>query len=370
MLQKLEIMHSLHSDPQMPVDLSLFPMVNEFTPMSKPHAVNFNNTQSIHFMASQIADMPHLQSLNLLHLDVHAVILIATEKAINHKIQKQFLEYQFISTLSPFHNLRFLHIDIKDEHATATDSQMKALTQTLHHLVGLTLIDRPSPFGEQLLTAIGHQLEYLAVNLAVNYLYEYDIGKLEFKNLKQFRMFASCSVATINQIVSTALNLEKVEMQFSEDNEDIDERFFFINKMLGEYKKLEYLEIMYGPFAEEVLDVIQRGLTRGREHEKKELKIKIYEPDRDAEWIRFMYSVEYEMELITKRVSIINLLACSKVEQWMVLFGGTNMIQELNESVHCAVGFPVQISDDQESNLTVITNDDCTINGYSARWLM
>ena len=135
-------------------------------------------------------------------------------------------------------------------------------------------------------------------------------------------------------------------------------------------QKLEYLEIRYGSFIEEVLDAVSCGLPRGREYERKELTIKICDPYNNPGGIRILQNMENEEGLIKKCVSIINQLACLKVEQWMLLLGGTGVMQRLKGSADCAVGCAVQISDDQESNLTVITNCECNINGYSARWLM
>ena len=326
-------------------------------------------TLDLSLFVSQIAKMPRLQSLNLLHLSANAVNSIATEKTVNRRIQSLRLKYHSISSLSAFSNLRFLYLDIGDEHATATGLEMKAMAQTLRNLVGLTLIDCPSPFGGKLLGAIGHQLEYLAVD----YMYDTDqymcnIGKSDYRNLKQFRMLPCCSVDIVNQILNTAVNLEKADIQLDDNNEDLDEAFPLIDKMLRKYEKLEYLEIRHDVFIEKVLTAIIRGLIRGREYEKKELKIKLYDPHCNVDGI--LQNVENEKDVIKKCVSIINQLACFKVEQWMLLLGGTNMIQRLKESVDSAAGCALRISEDQESNLTVITNCECNINGYCARWLM
>ena len=316
------------------------------------------------FMAAQIAKIPRLQSLDLLRLDEDAITSIANQKAINHTVQRVSLHYHTLHAFDMFNqfkNLQFLHLRIEDEFATAEHWRIKDLTRMLPKLKGLTLIDRPSSFGGRLLAAIGNQLEYLAVN---NF-YQADLMDSNFGNLKQFRMFAYCSFAISNQLLSTAQNLEKVEIQLIWENEDVeDEGYTLIEKVLGQYEKLEYLEIRYEHFIEEVLDAISSGLGRAIKYEKKELKIKIYEPNHNTEGI--LHSVENEEDLIEKCVSIINQLAVSEVEQWMILLGGINLIERLNDSMSGAV----RMSEDQESNLTVITNHDCTINGYSAGWLM
>ena len=98
------------------------------------------------------------------------------------------------------------------------------------------------------------------------------------------------------------------------------------------------------------------------------MKIKIYKPNHwtVVETEGILHAVENEEGLIKKVVSIINQLACSKVEQWMLLLGGTKLFKKLNDSVSS----DVRISEDKESNVTVITNHNCTINGYSAGWMM
>ena len=339
-----------------PVDISLFPMVNNLA-----LRINSESVAIIKYVASKIAKMSRLQSLDLRRLDEEATMLIAQHKAINTMVQCVSIHYQSISALYEFQNLQFLHLEIEDEEATATDSQMKAMAQTLRNLKGLTLIDCPSPFGKQLLVTIGNQLEYFAVN----YFYAADLADSDFRNLKQFRIFNSCSIDFVSSVLSTAHNLEKVEIQLCSLHEDIeDDHFTLIERVLEENENLEYLEIRCDNFIEEVLDAISSGLAGAIKYEKKELKIKIYEPDHNTEGI--LHAVENEEGLIEKCVSIINQLAVSEVEQWMILLGGTNLIERLNDSVSAAV----RISEDQESNLTVITNHECTINGYSAGWLM
>ena len=122
-------------------------------------------------------------------------------------------------------------------------------------------------------------------------------------------MFGSCSVQVSNHILSTAPNLEKAEFQLNVHIDDVEEGCPLIEKVLGEYEQLEYLEIGYASFIEEVLDAVSNGLTRAMQYEKSELKIKIYEPVYDTKGI--LHAGRNDKDVINKCVSIINQLASS-----------------------------------------------------------
>ena len=352
MLQELDVSYSFQSDCRN-LDLSLFPMVNA---LALGITTDIDIEEKAKFIASQMAKMPRLESLNLFRLDdeVDAVNIIANEEAINRQIQGLHIDYRCISSLSAFKNLRFLYLNIDDEDATASDSDMTAMVQTLPHLVGLELIDCPSPFGAQLLAAIGHQLEYLSLN----WFEDADLRSTNFGNLTQFQMFDRCSMEMSKEILKTASNLEKARITFDRDYENVNVGCILIQQMLGQFENLVYLEIAYEMFIDQIiLDAIHRGLSQGKKYEKRELKIKIYEAD---------HVLDLDEDLIMKCVRIINQLSNSKVKQWMLLLPGTDIMEKLYDSVTC----DVRISEDNESNLTVITNRDCFINGYSAGWVL
>ena len=136
----------------------------------------------------------------------------------------------------------------------------------LPNLKGLTLIDGPSSFGGRVLAAIGNQLEYLAVNNL------YQAGRVEsdFGNLKQLRMFDDCYFEIGNEILSTAQNLEKAEIQLRPYNESLNaQRLNLIEKVLGQHEKLDYLEVRYQQSIERVLDAISSGLGRAIKYMRK-----------------------------------------------------------------------------------------------------
>ena len=74
-------------------------------------------------------------------------------------------------------------------------------------------------------------------------------------------------------------------------------------------------------------------------------------------------------DLIIQLDRIVHHSLISNVEQWMVLLKGhgvalgTDIIKNLIDSLTV----DVRILEDKESELTVIRNSECTINGYAAR---
>ena len=165
---------------------SLFPMVNKLAPRMASCSAQEKRAK-----IKEIAKMPRLQSLDLLCLNDDAIALIADQETINRRVQRVSVSHRNILPLCSFKNVQFLDLHIMDEDVTATDGQMQASAQSLRNLKGLTLIDCPSPFGAQLLPAIGNQLEYLALN----YFYEADLGNSKFrKSMDSFpRFFKICT---------------------------------------------------------------------------------------------------------------------------------------------------------------------------------
>ena len=369
MLREIKIEYSYDSN-QFPVDLSSFPMTTKLTPRVRmiPGIPRRQHSDSVEIILSQIARMPRLRSLDLHLMDYQAVKMIANHETINRMVECVTLQYHCISSLSSFKHLHFLHLNIDDEDAVATQFEMRAMSQTLRNLRGLTLIDNPSEFGGQLLAAIGHQLEYLELN----YIQETELEQTDFRNLKQFRMHDHCSFNTRSQILKTATNLEKVEVSFCDEDDSWgcwNDGIWHIHKMLKNCENLEYLEIYSSThetdFFHSILDPLHGGVFGSREYEKRMLEIK---------FTKSRHAIEFDLddECVIHNIGLIinNLLLC-KADHWMMLWPETgkkveNFIKKLRDSMSTNIW----VSDDKESNLTVITNRDCTINGYTATWLM
>ena len=373
MLKELTVCYSALSERNhLPLDLSSFSMTStlflkipklDMTDMCpKGENARPRLVEKVKIFASEIVQMPHLESLNLYGLGMnHELIeIIANHQRTNQNVRCVGLPYDSMSSLTAFKNLEFLNLEMRDHNASATVSEIDTIKQTLIGLKGLKLMDYNSPFGLQLLQSIGHQLQYLELHYfgcgtgrsTVN------LQNTNFRNLKQFIVGIDCVRELRGDILKTATNLEKAKIDFYHDY--VDGESSCITELIGNCEKLEYLEIVNGGGIDEILDATNHGLFRSRKCERKILKICI-----DA----CMNPEKNEEILAMKFEQTIHQLQISKVEQWMILlrrYTVTNVIKKLIGSL---TG-DVRIVEDKGSDLVVISNPDCTINGYSEQWLM
>ena len=382
MLKELDIRFPPQSVPEdLPVDLSSFPMANKLIlSVPKYQMSRLHYIAKLETIALQIAKMPRLQCLDLLGMewDPELIEIIANHKTTNENVQYVSMPWGYGPAMGPltaFKNLQFLHLDIEQDDANATVSEMEAIKQTLRGLKGLKLNDYNSPLGRKLLVAIGHQLEYLELDW---------IGGEEIINLKttdfgylqQFVIGGFCLNDVRRDILKTATNLKKVKIEVK-DGDGIDggivaEDLEIIAEIIGKCEKLEHFEIEFiecssncSRRAEGIWNAINHGLFWSRKHEKKSLRISISADNSEM-------NLEKGNDLTIQLDRIIHQLLLSNVEQWMVLLRGrgvaprTDVIKNLIDSLTV----DVRILEDKENELTVINNPECTINGYSARWLM
>ena len=374
MLEELTVYYPGDSEPaDHPLDLSSFPMANKLTlrisnfrcspdgrfiKIPRPRQV-----ERVKIIASKISKMPRLQSLDIYSLcnDHELIEIMANHQRTNQNVRCIRVQYDTSSSLTAFKNLEFLHLEIGREDANATVSEMNAITRTLGGLKGLTLSGCNSPFGLQLLQAIGHQLQYLEL-----YYIKYgssgstvNLENTNFENLKQLVIREDCACDLRGDILKTATNLEKARIDFYDDS--VEEEISCITEMIGNCEKLEYFEIVNGDHIEQVLDAVNRGLFRSRMCERESLKIRI-ENSNDLD-------LENEEHMVMRFDQTIHQLQMSKVEQWMILLGRytvEKMIKKLIDSLTA----DVQVVENKESNLVVISNPNCTINGYAEQWLV
>ena len=344
------------------VDLASFPMaskltlrISKFRRSSKGKKVTTPRprlVKKVRIIASGIAKMPRLQSLDLnaLGSDHELIEIIANHERTNQNVRCVSLHCDTVSSLKAFKSLEFLHLAIGQEDADATVPEMKEITRTLRGLKGLILNDCNSELGLQLLQSIGHQLQYLELHHI-----DYDSGNLyvlentNFGNLKQFVIGETCEYDSCRDILETATNLEKVKIQFRDGLDDD-----------GLLSFTEMIEIVDVGFIIHLLDAMNRGLFRSRMCERESLRIRIE---------NFEALENEEEDLVMRFDQTIHQLQMSKVEQWVILLGRctTNQIKTLIDSLQTA---NVRIVEDKESELVVISNLDCIINGYAERWLM
>ena len=112
-------------------------------------------------------------------------------------------------------------------------------------------------------------------------------------------------------------------------------------------------------FIDELLDAMNRGLFRSRMRESESLKIRI---DNSV-------ACENEQDLVMRFGQTIHQLLMAKVEQWMILLESDSVTDKIKTWIDSLTD-DVRIVEDKESNLVMISNPDCTINGYREQWLM
>ena len=238
MLKELTVCCPAISEPEdLSLDLASFPMVSELI-LKIPEIGSSpkGDVEQVRVIASEIVKMPRLQSLDLYSLGIdHEIIeIIANHQRTNQNVRCLVLQYDTVSSLTAFKNLNFLYLDIEDPNANATVSEMNTATQTLSGLKGLNLMDNNSPFEMQLLQSIGHQLQYLELHY-VGCGSTINLGNTNFGNLNQLVIGEDCG-CDFRDIWKTATNLEKLKIDFSDD--DIEKESSFITKIIVNCKKL------------------------------------------------------------------------------------------------------------------------------------
>ena len=372
MLRELTVRYPVISESaDLSLDLALFPMANKLT----LNICNDSRRIEVHkmkLMAAQMAKMRRLRCLDLqgLNLDHKLIEILAKQERINQNVRWLGLDNPPLPSISVFKNLQFLCLNIECEYQRATDSEMKAIFQSLSGVEGLRLIDSHSPFGHQLLVAIGQQLKYLELNyIGIKRHGNGPYGNLQsinFRNLEQLMIGDECLYDLSRKILKTATNLEKARIDCTDESVGrLTDRLLLIADMLERCEKLQHFEISCTFFVGQILDTMTRGLFRSRNFEKKELKIII-----SASFHSFN-----EDGLVMKLDGVINQLLICKVDQWMLLlkeYEGdmeTTVIKKLTASMH-DLHVDLRVLEDKENKVTVISSPECVINGYATRWLM
>ena len=353
------------------VHLPFFPMVKKLTlkasvlhdsTSQKPKEESQRQSDVVQLIVPQIAEIPRLQTLELCELSKETTKRIIAIEA-NWNLRCLSLRCDSIPSLTPFKNLQYLHLIDVDVGTEANDSHMTAMARSLRSLRGLKL-NTTCRFSEKILTAIGHQLEYLELNSLSD---DVHLRDAEFGNLRQFRVSTFLVSWNVGRaLYKTARNLEKLQIGFSvyEDYPRNPNDYKFISGIFGHCENLNYLEISSVRGVGEVLHEIHNGLCRSAKDEKQIFKIRIFT---ELYWM--------EQKKMKKFVWIIKKLCISKVDQWMVLFGTYKKryaytAKQMVTDLRALLKVDVRISVDKKSNAVVITNPKCTIPGYAARWLM
>ena len=328
------------------------------------------SVEKMNVIASQIAKMSQLQSLELVEVDPEFIGIIAYHEETNRRTKCLHVERQqtghgalerFFTSITSFKHIQFLKMNvlmIRNEDPVEMD--IKPIIEMCSNLKGLDFYDSRLGIEMAILPSIGHQLHYLTF-------YDLDdvansaLKDVNFANLRQLVQEKQCSDDSFKCILKTAINLEKVKFHAKA----------VISEILTQCERLKYLEIECDEDSMgNVLDMIALFFEQKNNALKQTLKIRIHLCLNDS------LSRAQETKAVSNLQRVVNSLSASKLDQWMII---------LDLYTHRA-GFPISMlykrirrklnrnsdvsRNYQIDNVFVVTNLDCTIDGIAEKWLM
>ena len=364
MLTELSVWYQCSSELELP-DLSIFPFCNKLTFRvdSDEDSQFVLNDCTMKSIASQIAKLPRLRSLDLSAADWRLTKIIAKQEPIGKRTKSLSLEVldateyvQFIAAITCFKDLQFLKVSLTGDELPTANSRNKSLIEMCGNLKGLDFYDADSGIQVPILQAIGHKLHFLMLHDA-----EEDdeapraLRKIDFANLRELRQGMS-SDKMMRAILKTAINLEKVTLNCSAD---------LIVEIFSKCEKLKYLEFIGVQCLDNILDNLERGLFKTKKLKRNTLKI------------RMNAIISNHDECIMKLNRTINSLSINPVDQWMLMLQLRTMkknkrtksfVKDLKECLTAETAVVEDISNNMP--MILITNPGCTICGSNESWLM
>ena len=215
------------------LDLSAFSFVRKLR-LSVARIISTD--ERINRVASQIARMPRLQSLNLSGVDSKAIGMIANHETTNgrtkyltvlewtsapgmHTNDQVTKEWErFISAISAFKHIQFLKFSVEDPYHLRTFDRISInpLVESYANLIGLDFDDRGTGVEFAILQSIGDRLQYLVLYDQGKHLARFLNSKsencIDFANLRQLQHGHRYGQRAILGVMKTAVNLEKVKL--------------------------------------------------------------------------------------------------------------------------------------------------------------
>ena len=214
-----------------------------------------------------------------------------------------------------------------------------------------------------LLRAIGHRLHYLHLNICNNDQVA-DLKNINFQNLRELESYHAST--PITAVFTTAINLEKVRL----GNEPK-----LIVETLTKCKRLRYLELKDICNMETALDALERGLFETRTLQRDILKIRINTTPSYVSYYASRPPISKPEECVIKLDRIVNSLSAKKVNQWMIILDLQEMCCNDPKEFINSLGWSADIAkidviQNVDNDIVLITNPGCTICGYGESWLM
>ena len=387
MLRDLFVNYRSPTDHRSPTDiqslqLSKFPFANwlKLDAEHNKHHQSVLSIESMNIIASQIAKMPRLNSLNLLNIGSSEFIqIIANHESTNQRIKslsailfnrlghKAGALSQFVSSITAFRHIEYLRLIIDDRPLSAEDKDMKVqqLIEMCSNLKGLDFDDSHLGIEMPVLQAIGHRLHCLTLQDIDNNASS-ALKNVNFGNLRQFQQGESCTLNSLRSVLKSAVNLEKVRL-LDQDGLDVME------EILMKCDRLNYLELETDIGSS--LDVVVHCLSRQQKLQRESFKIRIEGCPGDS-WD----AIEEDKAYSTRLCSIANLLSVNTVHQWMVVLRVWIDTEQDQQVIRCIYDdlrtalLPgiahVYMPHDGHENTVLISNPGCTIGGWQETWLM
>ena len=342
----------------------------------------------MHVIASQIAKMSRLHSLELCTINSEFIGIIANHETTNQRINSlsvclwsgdDAVQNRFISSITAFKHIQYLSLrGLREYPPLADDSKTKRLIEMCGDLKGLDFFDGEDYDGSvveiSLLRALGHRLHYLRINMFNSYQIA-TLKNIDFANLQQLQLGHYKIGSSVQAILNTAINLEKVSF----DN-DYGYKPELIVETMTKCKRLRYLEVKRMGDMEGILDAVGRGLFETKTLRRDTLKIRI---NTIASWQG--NPIPKAQECVMKLDCIVNSLSINRVDQWMIVL---DLSGDHKEFVECLLGsltediattHAIQIQNvgpkpdrlaRQCNHIVLITNPGCTICGWRESWIM
>ena len=343
----------------------------------------YMSIDGMRIVASQIAKMSHLQSLDLCKMNSEFIKKIANHKTTNQSVSSlavylckqngQAGRERVISSISAFKHIQYLRVHGLLQDARFDDFIIKGLTEECSDLKGLDLRDHEYGHGTDIkisvLRAVGHRLHYLRINI-----HDSDqiasLKNINFANLRELQngkvhIHREIGISSsIQAILKTAINLEKVSFH---NNPGL------IVETLTKCKRLKYLELQRIEDMGVILDALERGLFRTNTLLRDTLKIRITMLRPYIAGLCSRIPISKQPECVAKLDRIVNSLSANKVDQWMIILDLNGDRQEFIKSLLGTLSTDIaatHLFQNVDFDTVSITNPGCTICGWSESWLM
>ena len=308
-----------------------------------------------HIIASQIAALPLLRSLDLSDLAPHFVAVIAQHLSREQGIQqlrispvRSTTDAEFVEALSLFCGIHRLDLYDNDRPLKVSVRHQQAVLKSCRNLTELETfgLHNDCVVGISLLRAIHRRLRLFSLAFATNDAI-HELEAMQFPNLRELRLRDDGSLAAGRVIVPSARFLERVQIIHSEDGRHHAPKL--IQETIISCSHLRVLDVyILSDDITRALEAIDRGLAVTKDQERDYLKL------------RFGGTWHLNKEVVAMLDTIFNVLQTSKVDQWMIILPehAMNWVRMMSQRGYPHIDFKLT------NSYPIVTNSNCTINGH------